>query len=83
MAEQIVTFVNGCIDQLIATLPPVEAETSPEEFAGYKRGVARVINAFDVEIIERIAREYPDLKPADDESDPADTQSPPPQSSRN
>ena len=63
MAEQIVALVNGCIDQLIATLPPVEAETTAEEFAAYKRGVAKVINAFDVEIIDRIAREYPDLQP--------------------
>jgi hypothetical protein len=83
MAEQIVVFVNGCVDQLIATLPPVEAETSAEEFAACKRGVARVINAFDVEIIGRIAREYPDLRPEDDDSDPPEPDSPPPGSSRN
>jgi hypothetical protein len=50
----------------------VEAELSPEEFAGYKRGVARVIAAYDAEIIERVAREYPDLKPGDDDADPSD-----------
>ena len=68
MAEQIVTFVNGVVDQLISTLPPVEAGTSPEEFAGYKRGVARVISALDVEILERVTREHPDLKPSEDDA---------------
>lgn len=71
VAEQIVALVNGCIDQLIATLEPVEHAVSPEEFAAYKRGIAKVINAFDVEVIDVVAREYPDLKPADDDSDDA------------
>ena len=69
LAEQIVALVNSHIDQLISSLAPVEAEISPEEFAVYKRGIARVITAYDVEIIDRIAREYPDLKPGDDDSD--------------
>jgi hypothetical protein len=69
IAEQIVALVNSQIDQLISTLDPVEAAVSAEEFAGYKRGVAKVITAFDVEIIDRVAREYPDLKPSDDEAD--------------
>jgi hypothetical protein len=67
LAEQIVALVNAHIDQLISSLAPVQAEISAEEFAGYKRGVARVISAYDAEIIERVAREYPDLKPSDDE----------------
>ena len=71
IAEQIVALVNGTIDQLIATLDPVEAAVSPEEFAAYKRGIARVITAFDTEVIELVTREYPDLKPADDDSDHA------------
>ena len=71
IAEQIVALVNSQIDQLISTLGPVEEALSPEEFAGYKRGIARVINAFDVEIIDRVAREHPDLKPADDDAEPA------------
>jgi hypothetical protein len=83
MAEQIVGLVNGCIDSLISSLAPVEAEVSPEEYAAYKRGVARVITAFDLEIIERIAREHPDLKPNDDEVAPPDDESPPPRGSRN
>jgi hypothetical protein len=69
IAEQIVALVNGSIDQLIATLGPVEAAVSPEEFAAYKRGIAKVIAAFDTEIIDVVAREYPDLKPADDDAD--------------
>lgn len=69
IAEQIVALVNSQIDQLISTLEPVEAAVSPEEFAGYKRGIAKVITAFDVEIIERVAREHPDLKPSDDDTD--------------
>jgi hypothetical protein len=83
IAEQIVTLVNGCIDSLISSLAPVEAEVSPEEYAAYKRGVARVINTFDLEIVDRIAREHPDLKPDDDEVAPPDEETPPPRGSRN
>ena len=83
IAEQIVALVNGCIDQLISSLPPVEESVSPEDFAAYKRGVARVITAFDLEIIDRIAREHPDLRPDDDDSEPAASDTEPPRSSRN
>ena len=83
IAEQIVALVNGSIDQLIATLGPVEEAVSPEEFAAYKRGIAKVINAFDVEVIDRVAREYPDLKPADDEAEPSTPESDPAKLSRN
>ena len=78
LAEQIVALVNAHIDQLISSLEPVEAEMSAEEFAGYKRGVARVINTYDVEIIDRVTREYPDLKPSDEDSGPSDTAEPHP-----
>lgn len=71
IAEQIVALVNGSIDQLIATLGPVEQAVSPEEFAAFKRGIAKVINTFDTEVIDLVAREYPDLKPADEDSDPS------------
>jgi hypothetical protein len=71
MAEQIVALVNGYIDQLIATLEPVEHAVSPEEFAAYKRGVAKSITTLDTEIIQRVAREHPDLVPADEDADPA------------
>ena len=78
LAEQIVALVNAHIDQLISSLEPVEAEMSADEFAGYKRGVARVISAYDVEIIDRVTREYPDLKPSDEDSGPPDTSEPHP-----
>jgi hypothetical protein len=71
LAEQIVALVNAHIDQLISSLAPVEAELSPEEFAGYKRGIARVISAYDTEIMERVTRDFPDLKPEDDDPGPA------------
>jgi len=84
MAEQIVALVNGCIDQLISTLGPVEAAVSDEEFAGYKRGVAKVITAFDIELIERVTRDHPDLRPADDDAEnPAQSDPDVPKSSRN
>ncbi len=83
IAEQIVALVNSQIDQLISTLDPVEAAVSPEEFAVYKRGIAKVITAFDVEIIDRVAREYPDLKPSDDDAEAASHESDPPKISRN
>jgi len=71
IAEQIVALANGTIDQLIATLDPVEKAVSPEEFAAYKRGIAKVIKTFDTEIIDLVAREHPDLKPADEDADHA------------
>jgi hypothetical protein len=83
LAEQIVALVNAHVDQLISSLQPVEEQMSPEEFALYKRAVARVINTYDVEIIDRVAREYPDLKPTDDDSDLPAAESEPPRSSRN
>jgi hypothetical protein len=70
LAEQIVALVNAHIDQLITSLVPVEREMSAEEFAGYKRGIARVISAYDAEIIERVTREFPDLKPGDEDLEP-------------
>ena len=76
IAEQIVALVNGTIDQLISTLRPVEEAVSPEEFKAYKRGIAKVINTFDVEVIDLVAREYPDLKPADEDSDHVDLPDP-------
>lgn len=76
LAEQIVALVNAHVDQLISSLGPVEAATSAEEFANYKRGVARVLSAYDAEIIDRVAREYPDLKPSDDDSEPPEVASP-------
>jgi hypothetical protein len=84
LAEQIVALVNAHIDQLISSLEPVEAEMSAEEFAIYKRGVARVISAYDTGIIDLVAREYPDLKPAEDDSDhAAEPESGVPKASRN
>jgi hypothetical protein len=83
IAEQIVALVNNQIDQLISTLEPVEAAVSPEEFAAYKRGIAKVINTFDLEVIDRIAREYPDLKPDDDDAEPAAHEGDPAKISRN
>jgi len=83
LAEQIVALVNAHVDQLISSLQPVEEQMSPEEFALYKRAVARVINTYDVEILDRVAREYPDLKPADDDADLPSADVTPPSSSRN
>jgi hypothetical protein len=83
MAEQIVALVNSMIDQLISTLEPVEHALTPEEFAGYKRGIAKVITTFDVEIIERVAREHPDLIPDDDDAEPPSADPIPPKASRN
>jgi len=84
MAEQIVALVNGCIDQLISTLEPVEAAVSAEEFAGYKRGVAKVITAFDIELIDRVTQDHPDLRPVDDDAEhPGTAQTETPKPSRN
>ena len=63
LAEQIVSLVSAHIDQLISSLAPVEAEIPPDEFAAYKRGIARIINSYDAGIIDLVAREYPDSNP--------------------
>ena len=78
LAEQIVELVNAHVDQLISSLEPIEAEMTAEEFAGYKRGVARVIGAYDTEIIDRVTREFPDLKPTEDDAEPSDSAVPHP-----
>ena len=84
IAEQIVALVNSQIDQLISTLEPLESAVSAEEFAAYKRGVAKVITTFDLEILDRIGREYPDLVPEDDDVDaPPASDVIPPKASRN
>ena len=76
LAEQIVALVNSHVDQLISSLEPVAQAMTDEEFAGYKRGVARVISAYDNEIIDRVTREYPDLRPGDDDLEPATSAEP-------
>ena len=69
IAEQIVALANSCIDQLLSSLAPVEQAVSPEEFAAYKRGIAKVLKAIDSEVIDVIAREHPALRTDDDDSD--------------
>ena len=71
IAEEIVALVNGTIDQLISTLGPVEGAVSPEEFRAYKRGIAKVLNSIDIEVIDVVAREFPDLRTDDDDADHA------------
>lgn len=71
-AESVVEVVNRCVDELIASLALVEKAVPPDEFGKYKRGVARVINTFDVEIVERVSLDYPDLKPKDDDEPDAE-----------
>jgi hypothetical protein len=84
MAEQIVELINGYIDQLIATLEPVEHAVTPDEFAAYKRGIAKAITTLDTEIIQRVAREHPDLLPPDEDGDLPGTSEPDvPKSQRN
>jgi hypothetical protein len=70
-AEQIVALANGVIDQLLSSLGPVEQAVSPSEFAAYKRGIAKVLNTIDVEVIDVVAREFPDLRTDDDDADHA------------
>jgi len=66
-AELVVGVVNRCIDEMIETLAVVEKAVPSAEFDKFKRGVARVISTFDVEIVDLVAREYPELKPKDDD----------------
>jgi hypothetical protein len=66
-AELVVGVVNRCIDELIETLAVVEKSVPAAEYEKYKRAVGRVINAFDIEVVDRVAAEFPDLKPKDEE----------------
>jgi hypothetical protein len=65
-AEQVVMVVNRCIDEMIATLDLVEKGAPPGEYEKYKRAVGRVINTFDMHVIDFVASEFPDLKPQSD-----------------
>jgi len=65
-AEHIVGIVNRCIGELVATLEVVERSVPIEEFERYKRGVAKVMNTFDLEVVDRVARDFPDLRPKAD-----------------
>jgi hypothetical protein len=66
-AELVVGIVNRCIDAMIETLAVVEKSVPLAEYEKYKRGVARVINTFDIEVIDPVTAEFPDLKPQDDD----------------
>jgi hypothetical protein len=72
-AELLAGVVNQCIDALIETLAVLEKLLPPAEIATYKRGVARVINAFDIEVVDRIAKEFPDLKPPEEDEPEGET----------
>lgn len=61
------TVINSCIAQLLETLPFVEEQVSAEEFKPYKRAVAKAINTIDMEIVERVTADHPDLQPWRDE----------------
>lgn len=65
-AEQVVMVATRCIDEMIATLDLVENGATSDEYDQYKRAVGRVINTFDMHVIELVAREFPDLKPQSD-----------------
>jgi hypothetical protein len=65
--RQIIALANGTIDQLIASWARSSRPSPAEEFAVYKRGIAKVIKAFDTEVIDPVVREHPDLKPPDDD----------------
>ena len=66
-AELVVGVVNRCIDEMLETLAVVEKTVPSAEFQKFKRGVARVISTFDVEVVDLVSRDYPDLKPKDDD----------------
>jgi hypothetical protein len=72
-AEMVVGIVNQCIDALIETLAVVEKSVPPAEFEKFKRGMGRVINTFDIEVVDRIAKDFPDLRPTDDDEPDGET----------
>lgn len=63
IAEHVMTVINSCIAQLLETLPFIEDQVSAEEFKPYKRAVGKVINTIDMEIVERVTADHPDLQP--------------------
>ncbi len=56
--------IEDCGKGLLAALPALEAELSPEEFKRIKREVGRVISVMDESISAKVAAEHPDLAPA-------------------
>jgi len=67
-SEKIIDAVNKCVSELLNTLPMVEGHAPEEDFKKYKRSVAKIINTMDVEIVEKIGKEYPDLTPWGEDS---------------
>jgi len=63
LAERVVASIEQCISGLLGTLPLVEEHASAEEYRVFKRAIAKVVNTIDIEVIDRVAKDYPDLKP--------------------
>jgi hypothetical protein len=62
-ASSLMHVVEDCGRGLMACLPALQNELSPEEFRRMKRGIGRVIATMDQSVSAKVAAEYPDLAP--------------------
>ena len=62
-AENIISDMEKIIFDLNKTLFKYKDLLSHEEFKFLKRGIAKLMNVSDREILENILKQYPDLSP--------------------
>ena len=61
-ATVVVQTFEGCLEQLFKLLPMLkEGCDSATEYEYYQREVARLANLADLNILDHIAKQYPDL----------------------
>lgn len=68
-AEKVIADLNSCIGEMLETLPIVEREASETEYKIYKRRIAKIVSMFDMEVVEFVAADHPELKPWERKSD--------------
>ena len=63
IAQSIIKDMEKIISDMNSTLFKYENSLSQEEFKFFKRGIAKLMNISDKEILENILKQYPDLAP--------------------
>lgn len=65
VAEKIIGKLSGCIDDLNVLLVDMKPFLSDDEYRILKRGIARIMNTSDSDIVAMVVSQYPDLNPLD------------------
>jgi hypothetical protein len=62
-ATKLMHVIETCGKDLVALLPDLQRELSPEEFKKAKREIGRILSVMDDSLSAKVAAEYPDLAP--------------------